>query len=357
MESYHAVLETIASSHEQGVLATIIHVDGSAYQKEGACMWISESGRTTGLLSGGCLEETIAIQAKDVLQHQRVHIATFDMKQEDDLSWGQGAGCNGSIQVLLEPVTAEMRADWLAVKACLDRGEHVLLARKIGGETRGRENFLFCSESGRRFGGFCGEIPPKLKRLLDSAPLFQGKNGVHTIDGVPFYIQHYWPKPRLVIFGANPDAKPLVSFAKQLGFFVIVTDWRPAFCSEEHLPDADEWIVGFPSETVPHLCLNERDFVVIMTHHFQRDQEIIALLRDQPLYYLGVLGPKRRTARLLSASETPSWIHSPVGLAIGARGPEEIAISIIAEMISVLRNGPLSRKEKQWTCHALSEFI
>ncbi|MED4904626.1 XdhC family protein [Parageobacillus thermoglucosidasius] len=345
MESYHAVLEAIASSHEQGVLATIIHTDGSAYQKEGACMWISESGRTAGLLSGGCLEETIAIQAKDVLQHQQAHMTTFDMRQEDDSSWGQGAGCNGIIQVLLEPVTAEMRADWLAVKACLDRGEHVLLARKLDGETSGRENFFFCSESGRRFGGFCGEMTPKLRSLLDSAPLFQGKNGICIIDGVQFYIQHYWPKPRLVIFGANPDAKPLVSFAKQAGFFIVVTDWRPALCSKEHLPDADEWVVGFPSKTVPQLGLNKRDFVVIMTHHFQRDQEIIALLRDQPLFYLGVLGPKRRTARLLSASEIPSWIHSPVGLAIGARGPEEIAISIIAEMISVLRNGPASKKK------------
>lgn len=143
MESYHAVLEAIASSHEQGVLATIIHIDGSAYQKEGACMWISESGRTAGLLSGGCLEETIAIQAKDVLQHQQAHMTTFDMRQEDDFSWGQGAGCNGIIQVLLEPVTAEMRADWLAVKACLDRGEHVLLARTLDGETSGRKNFSF----------------------------------------------------------------------------------------------------------------------------------------------------------------------------------------------------------------------
>lgn len=346
MESYHVVFEAIASSHEQGVLATIIHIDGSAYQKEGACMWISENGRTTGLLSGGCLEEAIAIQAKDVLQHQRSRIATFDMKQEDDLSWGQGAGCNGIIHVLLEPVTAEMRADWLAVKACLDRGEHVLFARKLDGETYGRENFLFCSENGRRFGGFCGEIPPQLKNWLDSAPPFQGKNGIHTINGARFYIQHYWPKPRLVIFGANPDAKPLVSFAKQLGFFVVVTDWRPAFCAKKHLPDADEWVVGFPSRTVPQLGLNERDFVVVMTHHFQRDQEILALLRDQPLYYLGMLGPKRRTARLLSGGEIPNWIHSPVGLAIGARGPEEIAISIIAEMINVLRNKPAPRKEK-----------
>ncbi|WP_027410765.1 XdhC family protein [Anoxybacteroides tepidamans] len=339
MESYHTVLEAIASSQKQGVLAIIIRVDGSAYQKEGAYMFIDEDGHTFGLLSGGCLEEAVAIEAKKAWQNECATIITFDLTQEDDLSWGQGAGCNGVVHILLQPITERIRADLLAVKTHLDQGRHVLLARKLDETTDDYFNWLFLTEDGYRLGGFQEEVPAQMWEWLHTAPPFHSQSGICTIADTPFYIQHYWPKPRLVIFGANLDVKPLISFAKQVGFSVTVADWRPAFCCPEQLPDADQWVVGFPHETIPELHLCKHDFVVIMTHHFQRDQEIIKLLRDQPLYYLGVLGPKRRTTRLFSGSLIPPSIHSPVGLSIGARGPEEIAISITAEMISVLRNG------------------
>ncbi|WP_047757529.1 molybdopterin-dependent oxidoreductase [Geobacillus sp. ZGt-1] len=110
-----------------------------------------------------------------------------------------------------------------------------------------------------------------------------------------------------------------------------------------HVPDADAFVMGFPHETVPRLRLNERDFVVITTHQFERDRELVSLLADMPLAYLGVLGPRRRTDRLFPSGSTPPFVRSPAGLSIGARGPYEIAVSITAELISVLRGRSTER--------------
>ncbi|ANB60076.1 XdhC family protein [Anoxybacteroides amylolyticum] len=316
------------------VLATIIRVEGSSYQKEGTCMLFGENGTQMGILSGGCLEEDLAAKADDVWRTKAATVVVYDLTQEDDFSWGQ-VGCNGTIRVLLQPLTTSFRAHLLAVKACLDRGEHVVFARLIE-EAQIKQPWLFVTESGQTFGEL-SEIHDELINILQTIPSFSTANGIRSIGERSIYVHHFWPKPRLILFGATPDARPLASFAHQLGFRVIVVDWRPAYGDAQYFPFA-EIKHGFPREVIPTLSLHERDFVVVMTHHFQRDQEILALLRDKPLYYLGVLGSKARTARLFGG-HIPSTIRSPVGHAIGARSPEEIAISIVAEMIEALRKG------------------
>ncbi|GGJ61859.1 xanthine dehydrogenase accessory factor [Anoxybacillus voinovskiensis] len=316
------------------VLATIIHVEGSSYQKEGTCMLFGENGAQMGILSGGCLEEDLAAKADDVWRTKTATVVVYDLTQEDDFSWGQ-VGCNGTIHVLLQPLTASFRAHLLAVKACLDRGEHVVFARPID-KLQINRPWLFVTESGQVFGELSG-IHDELINILQTTPSFSMANGICTIGNLPIYVHHFWPKPRLILFGANPDVRPLASFAHQLGFRIIVVDWRPAYADAQYFPFA-EIKHGFPREVIPTLSMHERDFVVVMTHHFQRDQEILALLRDKPLYYLGVLSSKARTARLFSG-HIPSTVRSPAGLAIRARSPEEIAISIVAEMIEALRGG------------------
>ncbi|MED3718377.1 XdhC family protein [Geobacillus thermodenitrificans] len=338
MESYYAVLDAMAAAPGDGVFAIIIDVEGSAYQKEGTWMWIEASGKTTGLLSGGCFEEAVAAHALDVLSNRQATSISFDLRAEDDWSWGQGAGCNGLVRIWLEPVTSNTKPDWLALKRCLDHGEHVFMARSI---TDPREQPFFQSETGERFGGYSSPPRPEWLKELHGTPFFRGRNGVYETEEDTFFIQHFWPKPRLTIFGAGPDAPPLVSAAKAAGFSVTVSDWRPAFCQPSHVPDADAWVVGFPHETIPKLHLTERDFVVIMTHQFERDRELMRWLADIPLAYLGVLGPRRRTDRLFPSGTAPPFVRSPIGLPIGARSPHEIAISITAELINVLRGGPM----------------
>lgn len=329
----HRLLEVVGHWSWR-VLATIIRVEGSSYQKEGTCMLFGENGTQMGILSGGCLEGDLAAKADDIWHTKTTTVVIYDLTQEDDFSWGH-VGCNGTIHVLLQPLIPSFRTHLLAAKTYLERGEHVVFARLME-ESQIKQPWLFITESGRTFGELI-EIHDELIPILQTAPPFSMANGIYTIRERSIYVHHFWPKPRLILFGANPDARPLASFAHQLGFRVIVADWRPAYADAQYFPFA-EIMLGFPKDIIPTLSLHDRDFVVVMTHHFPRDQEILALLRDKPLYYLGVLGSKARTARLFDG-HIPSDVRSPVGLSIRARSPEEIAISIVAEMIQALRKG------------------
>jgi xanthine dehydrogenase accessory factor len=153
----------------------------------------------------------------------------------------------------------------------------------------------------------------------------------------------------LIIFGAGPDVKPLVSNAADIGFSVILCDWREALCCKKHFPAADRFIVGFPQEILTKLRFLPTDFMILFSHNFKHDQEILLNLPYKKIGYIGVLGPRERTKRLLRKNEIPEWIHSPIGISIGAQGPEEIAISVMAELISVWRKSVDRNVENAWT--------
>lgn len=187
----------------------------------------------------------------------------------------------------------------------------------------------FFSEKGKAFGDKC----PHSIEVNDFI-----QSGLMTIENLsPAFIHLFKPKPRLILFGAGEDAKPLVHIADYIGFHVILCDWRPSHCNKANFPNAHTIIQGFPQEIYEKIKLTQHDFVVIMSHHFQRDKEFLSLIKNDKLSFLGILGPKKRTVRLLGGGDIPQWISSPVGMDIGSKGAEEIAISIVAEMIKVLR--------------------
>ena len=326
MESIHSILKAIQGSAQKSVLATIIHVEGSAYLKEGTVMLFQEDGTRIGMLSAGCLEDDLALRAVNVLNKREAETFTYDMKAEDDLTWGQGAGCRGVLYILLEPVDEKLKKYLGVVKEFLDSGIPVQHVKELTNDFK-QTGYGFFTATGQTFGNI-DEHQIKM-------PENKRASGIQLVGDALMctYFHLYRPKPRLIVFGAGPDARPLVSFAAEIGFSVTVCDWRPAFCREEYFSSADKLTVGFPEDIVPKLELNSDDYVVIMTHHFQRDQEILSLLKNRPLRYAGILGPRKRTTRLLQTEEIPEWLHSPVGLPIGARGPQEIAISIAGELI------------------------
>ncbi|WCN36275.1 XdhC family protein [Aneurinibacillus uraniidurans] len=330
MDDIHRILEAIKHSSERSALATIIHVEGSAYRKEGTSMLFQESGAHIGVLSAGCLEVDLAARMDEIFDEGTPCSLVFDMRAEDDLSWGQGAGCNGVIRVLLEPIDHNLREHLGTLKRYLDSGMPVIVVKKLTPDLS-VSDYVFITDHEQTFGEWQGEIPVQLKH--------QQKSGMEYIPELSSYsyIHRFWPKSRFIIFGAGMDAKPLASFAADTGFSVIVSDWRPALCSSAHFPTADMLLLGFPTEIMEKLVLTPFDSVIIMTHHFGRDKELLRWLMKKEVCYLGILGPRKRTARLLDGADLPHWIHSPVGLPIGAEGPEEIAISILADVISVLR--------------------
>ncbi|WP_159888130.1 XdhC family protein [Paenibacillus puerhi] len=338
MDDMHRILDIVTNSKNVKVLATIIKVEGSAYKKEGASMLILGDKTTVGMLSAGCLEEDLVERAEQVWATGEPLIVHFDMSQEDDLSWGQGVGCNGVLTVLLEPVNGELEKNLRTVKKYLDLKKSVTRIKRFTKRLESRED-MYIVEDGAVFG--TGDFMDQgfIKKLRNKNPLYETDNGIKRDEHTPdlFFIHQMVPKPCLYVFGAGEDAKPLVSLAASIGFQVTVIDWRPALCHNGNFPKANHLVVGVLEEVMEDLSITQRDFIVIMTHSFQKDQIILQKLKNVDVFYKGLLGPRRRTERLLGGAKIPDDIHSPIGLPIGAQGPEEIAISIVGEMIKKMR--------------------
>lgn len=321
----YSVLDTIVASSSQSYIATIIEVEGSAYRKEGTMMFFSNEEGVKGLISGGCVEHDIAARLEN-LENERSICIDYDMRSEDDLSWGQGMGCDGRITILIEPITTLSKKNYQLAKQYLEKGISVTEWKKLNAKRQVIATY-YKTESGQMFGD-------NRTNLLDLES-FPNKKLVENEKGNLYFRQDIPARPRMIVYGAGADAKPLVAFASQVGFYVIVADWRPGLCNQDHFPDADALLIGSPTQAINELMLTSKDYMVVMTHNYTKDQELLQHLTNRELQYLGLLGSKKRSERLLTGIDIPKWIYYPVGLSIEADGPEEIAISILAQMINI----------------------
>src|SRR5699024_10258904 len=238
--------------------------------------------------------------------------------------WGRGAGCNGKVHILLEKVTEAMRSNILKVYTNLQRGFNVIAIKNLALVPGSIDTTYRVNDANNLQ---TRNIPSKkLNRIVN------GK----------FY--HFMKaKPRLIIFGAGEDVEPLVKLANLTGFSVFMWDWRPEMLCKKRFPN-----VNFVHH-IDSFQINKHDYAIIMTHDFQKDKQLLQLLMTNQLKYLGVLGPSRRTSRLLNGKEVPPFIKSPVGLSIGSEGPNEISVSIIAELIQVKRGvSNVEQTENNW---------
>lgn len=298
------------------VLATVIAVEGHAYRKFGAMMLLREKGDRHGFLSPGCLESDLAAYVPAVLQGGKPQLVEYDMTSSEDFSWGEAIGCGGKISVLLEPAAGTLLNALRDADRYLDQGFSVKLIRVLND----------------------GFLPTRYSAL----PLTVDENTAQDLgyperQCEPGNLQMIWhPKPRLVLFGAGDDAIPVCALAMAVGFRVTVIDFREAVCRPERFPGA-EVICGFPSELGQKLVFGIHDFVVIMSHQFLRDREFLELAIAGNPRYIGMMGSSSRTERMLDGKAAPSVLRYPVGLPIGGDGPQEIAVSIAAELVSVRR--------------------
>lgn len=331
MDDIHPILDRMDEKGKK-VMATILEVEGSSYKKVGSTMLFLENNVQIGMLSPGCLEEDLARRCETVWESGRAMTFDYDLRSESDEGWGRGYGCNGVLHLLLEPVDEQLSEDLRQLKHFLDANIPVLLYKKIETEIE----YLFLPEEGEPFGWWQGEIPQQEDD--------EGKSGM--VAGTSLFKQFFVPKPRLFVCGAGPDARPLVALAAKSGFSVTVSDWREALCSKEYFPQADQLIVKSTREWLRKFTFYPNDLIVIMTHAFQIDQIILKKVIRENVKYIGVLGPRERTKRLLGCEDIPDMIHSPIGVPIGAIGAEEIAVSIVAQLIEV--NRKLVREEYFW---------
>ncbi|WP_163101099.1 XdhC family protein [Peribacillus alkalitolerans] len=346
MEDIFQIISKIEDHETKRYLSTIIHVEGSAYRKEGAALLIEEAGTLTGVLSAGCLEQDLVERVKGMGNKNESISICYDMRSVDDLNWGQGAGCNGVLYVLLEPITERFKCDLFNLKSQLDQGIPVTVIKKLTNSLKASD-YLFISKQGDIFGSWNDRIPVDFihsSQLMKPSGLYYSEELASLV-----YIHCYSPKPRLFIFGAGDDVKPLHMFASKTGFSVIISDWREGLCTISNFPYAESLLYGNPSQIIDDINFRPQDSVVVMTHQFEKDKEILELLKTKRnIVYFGVLGSRLRTRRLLNHVDIPEWISTPVGLDIGAEGPEEIAISILAEIIQTLRKNKNHRVESSW---------
>ena len=349
----------IALARETGggeplAMATVVKIRGSAYRRPGARMLITADGRTAGMISGGCLESDVKERAARVMDSGKPCLLTYDSSAPYDIVFGLGLGCNGVVQVLVERVSLENANGLLAfLSCCLARRTPARLTTVFDGHDVA--NGVLGAHLMRWPDGRCTattDDPAVLAALTDVMAEAEGRRaairplrlgtGLH----LGALIETIAPPTPLVIFGAGDDAVPLAALARQLGWHVTAIDARPDYAKAERLPGAHQVLCLHPSAT-PELSADS--VVMIMTHSYARDKDLLKLLLPQRPRYVGILGPKIRTDRLLAeladecvhfSKEELAPLHGPAGLDIGAETPEEIAVSIIAEIQSVLTRRP-----------------
>ena len=359
MKEIREILSALAALRERGesaALATIIRVKGSTYRRAGARLLIRQDGTTVGSLSGGCLEGDVAETAREILESGRSRVLTYDLTADDDAVWGLGLGCNGMIEVFIEPVRRATKPDLVArLQACVDHRRAAALATVI----RAPSPDSRVAVGARLFVADDGEVEGTLgEAALDARAtaaareqLAAGKTTTMPVD-LPggrgeLFIEVISPPLPLLVCGAGHDALPLVRLAHEQGWWVMVADSRPAYATKDRFPEADEVFLAEDRDIAKVVPIDRHTFAVVMTHNFLHDLEILRGLLTTPARYIGLLGPRARTDKLLADlvkggavfDDAPgSRLYGPVGLDIGADSPEEIALSILAEILAV-RNG------------------
>jgi xanthine/CO dehydrogenase XdhC/CoxF family maturation factor len=315
---------------ERYALATVVAVRGSSYRRPGARLLVPASGAPVGLISGGCLEEEAARLARSALADDVPMLVTIDHSAEGDELWGMGLGCRGVIDLLAEP--SGMATETLdALAAARREGRATYLLTGLDGERR-RLTAVEADALGERAALAVGHGRPVLL-------------GEAVLDPI-------LPPLHLVICGAGPDAAPLVAAGLRHGWRVDVADPRRSFLRADRFPGA-RLLDSEPGETAEAADAGEWTAVVVMSHDYLRDAAFVAGFLGRGITYLGVLGPRDRTERMLAELRvTPSdadlsVLRAPAGLDIGADGAEQVATAIVAEILAVLhgrRGGPLRER-------------
>ena len=335
MERVRRALAGAASRNEAAVLATVLSVEGSVYRGAGARMVVLADGGTIGGVSGGCLEADVVARAHAVLARGAAEIVQYDTRSSDDAVLGLGLGCQGMIDVLLEPLAGGALTEAVAFygRVAARREPTTILTRTH-------------AQPGSSGGVGARAVLDEAGLVLEGDPALVNRDDDVAREEVR-------PAVPLLICGAGADAQPLARMASEVGFHVTVVDHRAAFVSRARFPDADALVrldvTDDLSSLHAHVQVDRRTAAVVMAHSARHDRAYLQAMLAARARYIGVLGPRRRTLELLDARamhwEFPDSVYSPAGLDLGAETPEEIALSIIAEVSAVFagRDGGMLR--------------
>jgi len=372
MRELHSIVEAFEQARASGqraALATVVSVRGSAYRRPGARMLVTEDGQTTGTISGGCLERDVILRAQRVIERGEATLATYDSTDEREVDFGAGLGCGGVIQILIESLPRPSEPGHLClVDKVLHRPERAVLAtvwRASSPQIAGRGSRLLLGSHGELWNDIgnpqlAAEIEEDARELLRTRRSAEQTYKLPAGDA-EVLLEVLQPPAALVVFGGGYDAVPLVQFAHELGWHVTVVDGRPAAASRTRFPRAADVALCRPEQLSEQVAITNDTVAVVMTHNYRNDLDLLKLLLPSAAPYVGLLGSKTRSARLLQELEDTgikltaaqrSKLHAPIGLDIGAETCEEIALAIVAEIRAALAGragGPL--KERRAPIH------
>jgi xanthine dehydrogenase accessory factor len=345
-------IESLSARGEKLALATIVAVRGSTYRRPGARLLVPEEGDLIGNISGGCLESDVADVAKVVMHEGVARIVSFDLTADDDAVWGWGLGCNGAFELFVEPAdkAAEVAG---ALRMALEEERPICVVTVLDSTVPGAEqgDRMIVRPDGGVERPFADEALVAAAREAALEQLASERSEIRTLAGnsgeVRAFVEVLEPPLRLVVCGAGHDAVPLVRQASALGWSPVVADDRPEFLTHDRFPEAAGFVLVERPDKVGEVApVDERTYVVVMTHNFLRDKDYVRSLLSTPARFIAMLGPAVRTERLLTELRDEgvdideadrARIRSPAGLDLGAEGPDEIAAAICAEIVAVKR--------------------
>jgi xanthine dehydrogenase accessory factor len=331
-----ARLAELAAAGRRAALATVVDIVGSAYRRPGAKFLVEDTGGTLGSVSGGCLEADVREVAKEVVASGRPSLRHYNTGDEDPV-FGLGLGCNGLVDVFVQPATdGPLAALAAGLRERLAGDAPFALATVLTGDDAGATAAIDPHEPPVGDG-----VMPEIARHL-RGPLAAGHSGVHEVGGRKVFLEVLAPPPHLLICGAGDDARPLVAYAADAGFSVTLFDHRPALLAAEWFPQAARRQVARPEDPEVVLPPVGRSLAVVKTHSLAHDREWVRRLLAAGLSYVGVLGPRARTESILRdvlaghrlEGDERERVFGPVGLDLGADGPRQVAISIVAELLA-----------------------
>jgi xanthine dehydrogenase accessory factor len=330
-------------AEETPVLATIVGVEGSAYRGPGAKMLVSgDTG--LGSITAGCLEDVLLDIAAEVRSEGRARVEQFDLTGDDDV-WGLGVGCNGVIDVLLEPLDGSLRPALDAYEAGRESVVYTVVdadhsAAPIGARTVAVGDDPTPADPPAWFGDDLVEAARECRRAGDSETVECPRPG----GRVAVFVDHVTPPADLVVFGTGHDVRPVIELARRVDFRVTVAGFRGADATAERFPAADTVRSLSPAQIRSELNLDSETYTVVMTHNFVDDAIAVGELLDSDVPYIGLMGPAERFEEIAeewrSEGHEPSAadlrrLYTPVGLDLGGGTPYQIAHSIVAELLAV----------------------
>jgi xanthine dehydrogenase accessory factor len=328
------VLETLERWAAEGTpvaIATVVGTERSAPRDPGAALAVSADGQVAGSVTGGCVEPAVYGEAREVLAGGAPRLKTYGIADEE--AFEVGLPCGGTVQIFVDRLEPELVAP---IAEAVREERPIALEIKISGEDAGAKRLVGPDDEG-----------PAAELLA------RGETGIVDTPEGQIFVSSFAPRPNMYVFGAIDHAAALATVGRYLGFRVTVCDARSKFVTPERFPDVDELVVEWPDKFLERAPVDERTAICVLTHDHKFDVPALKVALRSPAGYIGAMGARRtnaeRAERLRAEGVTDeelARIHAPIGLKIGSRSPEEVAVAIAAEIVQVLH---APRKEEALT--------